>query len=53
MTMFNFFLNHQIVNFVINFPTYDLHIMATKHRKTQYTFPLTTLRYQPNTVKLM
>ena len=45
------FLNHQIVNFVVNFFTYDLHITTTKHRKTHYTFPLTTLYYQSNIVK--
>jgi len=37
---------------VVNFLTYDLHVTITKHRKTQYTFPLTTLYYQSNTVKL-
>ena len=38
------------VNFVVNFFTYDLHITTTKHCKIQYTFSLTTLYYQPNTV---
>ena len=46
------FLNHQIVNFVVHFFTYDLHIMTTKHHKTLYSFSLTILHYQPNTVKL-
>ena len=38
---------------MINFFTYGLHITTTKHRKTQYTFPLIILHYQPNTVKLI
>jgi len=37
---------------VVNFSSYDLHIMTTKHRRTQYTFTLTTLHYQSNTMKL-
>ena len=43
--------NPVIVNFVVNFFTYDLHITTSKYRKIQYTFPLTTLYYQPNAVK--